>query len=231
MSADFEYMRTSISQSLLPVLKYNLLTQTAVNLFELGTVFKPNPNPNQLPLQPLELGLLSTSANFAVLCGQLEVIGSMLNLLLEVGLPENPHPGFHPSHQALIKLENKPVGLMAQTKNKQAWVLTLDVSALISQASASQQYPEVSGYPPIIEDLTFTLIPRTLLGPVLATIKSTNRLIARVELTKTYRQNHTFHLIYQSFQKPLTDDEVAPIRKKVVAALKTKFKSQLVGKL
>ena len=71
MSIDYEYMRITIAESLLPLLKTNLKQTSNINLFELGTVFYPQVSSKKLPEQPLELGLLSTTAKYQELKGQI----------------------------------------------------------------------------------------------------------------------------------------------------------------
>jgi len=83
----------------------------------------------------------------------------------------------------------------------------------------------------MLEDLTFTLPEKTYLGPIINTIKSTHRLIKSVQLSKTYQQNYTFTITYQSLSKDLSAADIAPIRKKIVSNLKIKFKADLIGEL
>lgn len=231
MSQDYEYMRTTILQSLIPLIKLNLKSTQQINLFELGTVFYPSKSKTKLPDQPLELGLISTTTSYRQLKGHLENLARHLNLQLEVKPFKHPCPMLHPSNQAEIYLKNKLLGILGQTLDKNAWTASLNISELIKSASTTRQYPAISGYPLIIEDMTFTLPAKTYLGPVITTIKATHKLIQSVKLTKVYKHNHTFNLTYQSQTKPLTDKTIAPIRKKITAGLSKKFKAKLVGKL
>jgi len=230
-SEDYEYMRTTIIETLLPFVTSNLKHTQKINIFELGTVFHKSNSKNKLPHQPLELGLVSTTVKYPQLKGQLKFLASSIGLTLNIKPTKTLHPALHPSNQAQIFLNTKPVGIIGQTKNKQVWTLTLNISELIKKASSEYHYPHLSTHPPIIEDLTFTLPQKTYLGPVIQVIKNTHKLINKVVLTKTYQQNYTFNIIYQSQTKPLTDKAIAPIRKKVVNNLKQKFKTRLVGKL
>ncbi|MEA3355049.1 MAG: phenylalanine--tRNA ligase subunit beta [Patescibacteria group bacterium] len=231
MSKDYEYMRTTTAESLLPLLKLNLKHTKNINLFELGTVFYPQNSSLKLPKQPLELCLLSTTVSYSQLKGQIQTLALNLGLNLDIKATKNPTSYLHPSNQAQIYLKNKLIGLIGQTLDKKAWLATLNVTELIKKASAQHQYPTISQFPPIIEDLTFTLPQKTHLGPVIKTIKSTHKLINKVNLTKTYHQNYTFNITYQSLIKPLSDKLIAPIRKKVVSNLKTNHRAKLIGKL
>jgi len=107
----------------------------------------------------------------------------------------------------------------------------IDLSPVLKNARIYPHYQPISSHPAMLEDLTFTLPEKTYLGPVIDTIKSTHRLIKSVQLSKTYQQNFTFTITYQSMSKDLSTADIAPIRKKIVSLLKTKFQAQLVGKI
>jgi phenylalanyl-tRNA synthetase beta chain len=231
MSKDYKYMRTTILESLLPLLKPNLKHSPKLNLFELGTVFYPNKSKTKLPDQPLELGLVSTTVKYPQLKGQLQNLAQTLGLNLTIKPIKKPCPYLHPSNQAEIYLKTKFIGLLGQTPGKKAWTATLNITELTDSATDKLQYPQIFGFPPIYEDMTFTLPKKTYLGPVIETIYKTNKLIHSVELTKTYHQNYTFKLTYQSQIQALNDKMVAPIRKKIASQVKTKFKAKLIGKL
>lgn len=107
----------------------------------------------------------------------------------------------------------------------------IDLSEVIKNARIYPHYQPISSHPPMLEDLTFTLPEKTYLGPVINTIKSAHRLIKSVQLSKTYQQNYTFTITYQSMSKDLSAADIAPIRQKIVTELTKKFQAQLVGKI
>jgi phenylalanyl-tRNA synthetase beta chain len=231
MSIDYEYMRITTAESLLPLLKSNLKHTSDINLFELGTVFYPQNSQSKLPEQPLELCLLSTTISYPQLKGQIIALATNLGLRLDVKPMDKPCSYLHPSNQAQIYFKNHPIGLIGQTLDKKAWLATLNITSLVNNSSTQHTYPAISQFPPIIEDLTFTLPPKTYLEPVIQTIQSLNSLIKKVSLSKTYNQNYTFRIIYQSLTKPLSDKLIAPIRLKIVSNLKSKHHAKLIGKL
>ncbi|MBI2010528.1 MAG: phenylalanine--tRNA ligase subunit beta, partial [Candidatus Chisholmbacteria bacterium] len=57
MSKDYEYMRSTLMENLIPSLVFNLGHSQNIKLFELGTVFYPTQSSTILPDQPTELGL------------------------------------------------------------------------------------------------------------------------------------------------------------------------------
>ena len=107
----------------------------------------------------------------------------------------------------------------------------IDLEPIMKKAKIYPQYQPLSVFPPIIEDLTFTIPLKTFIGPVIGAIKQIDKIITKVELTKTYEQNFTFTITYQSQTKQLSALIIAPTRKKIVQKLKTKFKTDLVGEL
>jgi len=107
----------------------------------------------------------------------------------------------------------------------------IDLEPIMKKAKIYPQYQPLSIFPPIIEDLTFTIPLKTFIGPVIGAIKQIDKIITKVELTKTYEQNFTFTITYQSQTKQLSALIIAPTRKKIVQKLKTKFKTDLVGEI
>ncbi|HKZ35514.1 MAG TPA: phenylalanine--tRNA ligase subunit beta [Patescibacteria group bacterium] len=209
MSSDFEYMRTTILESLLPA--------TPGNWFELGTVFNPNPKSDKLPIEIQELGMTSTKFNYAQIKGQIETLGERLGVSLMI------------DKDSQIILDNKSIGSV--TKVDHAWLTIINASVLAEKATGQFQLPSVSTFQAIVEDLTVTLPEKTFIGPVIEAIKAANRLVAGVELTKIYKQNFTFHLIYQSLTRQLSARDVQPVRRLIVGTVSRKFKAKLVGKL
>jgi phenylalanyl-tRNA synthetase beta chain len=107
----------------------------------------------------------------------------------------------------------------------------INLRPILKKAKIYPAYRPVSSLAPVIEDMTFTLPEKTNLGPVIETIKQVDKLIFGVNLIETYQQNYTFRVIFQSQTKALSSESVKPFRKKIVEALKTKFRANLVGDL
>ncbi len=78
-------------------------------------------------------------------------------------------------------------------------------------------------YPPQIEDITLSFPEKTKIGDIIRTIKSTNQLINKVELTVIYKDNYTFRIWYQDPSKNLTDKEVEKIRNNILQVIKAKY--------
>ncbi len=78
-------------------------------------------------------------------------------------------------------------------------------------------------YPPQIEDITLQFPEKTLIGNAVNLMKSSSKLISKVELTTIYKDSYTFRIWYQDPQKTLTDKDVDELRSKIISGVKNKF--------
>ncbi len=58
-------------------------------------------------------------------------------------------------------------------------------------------------------------------------IAAQSPLITAVSLLDKYKETRTFHIVYQSYTKNLTDGEVGEIREKILKVLQIKFNAKL----
>ncbi|HBU21793.1 TPA: hypothetical protein DEB02_02505, partial [Candidatus Beckwithbacteria bacterium] len=233
LSADWQYLRRSLIPSHLEAIGQNPQAKS-VSFFELANTYQLRPG--KLPEEKLTL-LLSTTNDFRYLKGVVDLTLQKLHLAPTFKPQNAVKTPWLDGHTAAIILKNQTLGCLGQVltpegfPHKQVNVALFDFRALSQASRAYPAYQPLSPHPPIIEDLTFTLPEKTYLGPVIAAIASCHRLVKAVALTKTYRQNYTFNVTYQSPTQPLTDKAVAPVRKKIVVSLKQKFSADLVGNL
>lgn len=239
MSEDYEYMRTGVLETLVPFLKQNLVYSDNINIFELGTVFAPIPEkPSDLPNQPLELGLISTTSSFAEFKGDIESIAKALGVSFDlqplISKTENQEPIL--SRFIDIRLGEKMVGFMGQIHprilgGRQNLVLaaSLNLTTIIPLANNIAKYPKMSNYPPIIEDLTLERPTGKLLEEALSIIKNASPLITNVEYVGEYQGFVTLRLTFQSFTNSLAQEEVNHVKipmLKQLGLLGWKLKSQ-----
>jgi len=219
LSEDWQYLRRSLIPSHLKALNQPAKT---LSFFELTNTY--HPKTRALPEEKLQL-IISTKKDYLYLKGIVEALFVSLHLPIKFRPQKN---------QAAIHFKDKLLGTIGPSRldlEGKIHIAILDLKPILKLTNNYPKYQPLSNHPPIIEDLTFTLPEKIYLGEVLNTIKSTHKLITKVQLTKTYHQNHTFNITYQSLKKPLSDKLVAPIRRKIVTNLKTKHRSKLVGKI
>ncbi len=219
LSEDWQYLRRSLVPSHLEALNQ---PHKDLSFFEIANTY--HPKTSSLPEEKLQL-IISTKKDYLHLKGVVESLFKKLHLKTNFKPQKN---------KAAIHLKDKLLGTIGPSRSDlegKVQVAVLNLKPVLTLAKDYPQYQPPSPHSPIIEDLTFTLPEKTYLGEVLNTIKSTHKLIKKVTLTKTYQQNYTFNLTFQSLTKPLSDKLIAPIRQKVVANLKTNHRASLVGKL
>lgn len=252
MSSDYEYMRSGIIQTMIPFLKDNLSSSTSVDLFEIGAVFYPSDNQDELPEQPTELLMVSTSKDYRRLKSELMAIGSRLNLTLKCKVLDDRNPSLEEQFQAAVLINDQKIGYIGKLSQQvlvpddtEVMVIQLNLSLLMDYIGRIKTYTPIPNQPPLIEDYTFAMPTNTYLGPVIRAIKSTHDLIESVTLKDIYSPeteklpansdqliaNYTFSLTYRHSDRPLSDEEIMPIRKKIVQMMETKFQANLVGKL
>ena len=64
-------------------------------------------------------------------------------------------------------------------------------------------------------------------GDLINEIQKQSKLIREVSLLDKYQETRTFHIVYQSDEKNLSDKEVGEIRTKILKVLKEKFGARL----
>ena len=83
----------------------------------------------------------------------------------------------------------------------------------------------------IREDLTFTLPKQTAIGPLMAALQNLDQHITTLELSTVYNDNYTFTIHYHDAKHNLTSDQIAPLRKRLVAEVEQRWGGSLVGQL
>jgi len=143
---------------------------------------------------------------------------------------------FHSHRRAEVTLGKNSLGIFGEIKKilllklgikQRIFIFDLDFKELASQATNDKKYTPIAKYPPIIEDLSFIVSPKTYVGDIIQTIKSVNLIIQSVELIDTYEQTRTFRITYQDPRKTLTDKEVEKIRKEIIKKVEDKFRAKI----
>jgi phenylalanyl-tRNA synthetase beta chain len=204
LSEEFQYMRPTLTPSLLQNISFNRNNSSRpIKLFELANVYhrqKQGKLADEVPT--LAAAMLGVSYREAK------------------GLIESLYQTFH------VSIPKQPL-----TRHYQdVLVMEINLREFINQASLIHSFTPIPQTPPIIEDLTFTLPAKTAVGPIIDSITNSHTLITKVDLKGIYNQNYTFTITYQSDQKNLATEDIAPIRKQIVNALE-KEHITLVGQI
>ncbi len=244
LSDEYTSMRQLLLPSLLENLSFNRgLTSPPHRLFELANTYTSNSS-HQNPLEVSTLGLVGQSLEYDQFKGHLESLFKHLKLTVTFSPTKATPTLFDPRATAQLFVGSTPIGFLGRIN---AIVLEnfklegpvfgseINFSLLSQNVIGVHHFDPIPVNPPVIEDLTFTLPVKTYIGPFIQTILSAHEHISSVVLKTQYQQNYTLTIIYRDpnviSSTNLTDETVAPIRKKIVNTAQTQFNAQLVGQI
>jgi phenylalanyl-tRNA synthetase beta chain len=112
----------------------------------------------------------------------------------------------------------------------------LDVDALAERVPDLIVYDDVITYPPVRQDLAFTVPDEVTAGELVATAREAAGAdlremrafdVYRGEQVGPGRKSIAFSVTFQSPERTLTDEDAAELRNRIVAALEQAFGAQL----
>lgn len=238
LTEDFVYMQPSLIPSLLTVVSEN--NQEKIAVFELANVYLYQSDDKLPDEAPMLTGLL-TDEKFYQAKGVVESILTTMginNYQFEPYHLKQTFYGkvFHPARTAEIMVKNNSLGVVGEISphvlarfgiKGRVVVFDLDFRELTKHASKAKKYTPIPKYPAIVEDLTFVVSQRTLVGEMMEEIKKVSRLVVRLELLDSFKNTRTFRITYQSPKKTLTDKEVEKVRKKIISKLTKNFNTKV----
>lgn len=217
LTEDFVYMRRTLTPSLIKVVEDNK-KYDRVHIFELANVY--HKKHNDLPIQTLRLAgaIRKPKVSFFEAKGFLEQLFSDLEI---------QHISYQATkHGAQIFLQKEVLGTIT-VENKHMVTFELNFEMLLEHATLQKFYTPPSKYPPVVEDLALLAPGHITIEDIVTLIKKQSTLIVDVSLLDKYQETRTFHIVYQSYQKNLTAEDVTPIREKIVKVLHEKLGARL----
>lgn len=220
LSEEWLYMRPHLAPSVLAAVKQNLTVRENLKVFELSMIYEYRPG--DLPLEKPTFVVMWTGKKFREAKGLAEAIFKLFGLKF----PENNEKSakaFSIYNNVYLNLgEYGSLGeineriLSEMGIDKPVTRLYLDFSVLTARANPTKKYVPIPKYPAGYEDLAFIVMPETEVGSMISAFKKIDPLIADVTLLDSYQNVRTFHVTYQSKSKNLTNEDVQPIREKLV---------------
>jgi phenylalanyl-tRNA synthetase beta chain len=218
LTEDMVYMRKTLVPSLLQVIAKNKNYDT-VQIFEIANIYEKQSN--NLPDERIKFAGVIKKPKVSFY----EVKGLLEQLLQDLGITDLT---FKPLENdgASISISKDYLGdiemLDSETIN-----FELEFTVILKHATVKKVYKPISKYPAVIEDLAIIAAANIPTGDLMNEIKKQSDLIREVSLLDKYEDTRTFHVLYQSYQKNLTSDDVVPVRMKILNALKNKFNARL----
>lgn len=195
VSIDFEYLRPTLKPNILKAVKQNKSYFKNINLFELGKVYIGGSLEKHE--EKYYLSGISTNKNFSQVKGILERLAKELGLTEDLG--------------KYVDVEKNGI------------FFEIDFSDISRKINLNKKFKPLPKYPPIVEDISVVLNEKIQTGEVLEEIKKQSLLIKEVSLLDEFNDSKTFHIIYQSEDKNLKNEDITKIREKIITSLKEKF--------
>ncbi len=225
LGTDSEYLRTSLMPSLINAARQNSGTFESFHLFEMSNIYLPKKN--DLPEERLMLAGIFEGYKYRNAKGIVEAF--LEKLRLNANFEINESKGFAAGKCSSILIGTEKIGYIGFPENSSNVYYEFEVSKLFGLTQKTTVYTEISKYPSQVEDITFTLPEKTMVGKVLEEIRYLQSTINNAELRDIYKNSYTFRISYHDNTKTLTDKEVEQIRNKILQKVKEKFGGQIKG--
>jgi len=193
LSEDLSHFKTSLLPQLLEILDKNKGYGEKIKLFELASVYLPNDD--DLPLQPLRLGLVTKGISYVDLKGVAE------GLFKEVGITE---------------FEDFEIRKFGEDKLG----LEIDFEKLVEKATKIKTYTSLISFNSIKEDLTFEVPEGVTYNQVEEIILETDKRIVKLSFKDIYKNALTFSIEYLEKEKQISSEDTQEIRLRIFERLK-----------
>lgn len=217
LTDDGVYMRTTLTPSLIQTVEENS-NHERIKIFEVANVYKKRKG--DLPEEIRMLAGVTKSSKF------LEVKGVIEQLFEELGIKNYSFKQSQQIEGAEISIGKSKIGSI---EILESMIISFEINfeEMLQHVSSSKIYQPISKFPPIIEDVRITVSPETPYEKIVSTIKGQSNLVSAVELLDVYEDKKTFRIFYQDKKKNLTNEDIKPIREKILSSLRTKLKAKI----
>ena len=231
MSSEHAVLRTTLLHGLVEAAQVNVdAGNEPIRLFEISRVYLPTGE--QLPEERWRLGGI-VAGGFEAARAAVEVLYESLHVPLAVRRAslEHLHPGKAGETDAGWLGELHPALLEG------TWgVFELDVEELMAPLPERILYDDVITYPANRQDIAVAVAEDVEVGALVAAAREAAGAelrearafdVYRGEQVGSGRKSVALHLVFQSPERTLTDDEVAVLRDRIVAALAERLGAEL----
>ena len=220
-SKDKKFLRTNLADGLSANFKENSKHFKNIKIFELGKIFpaRPPASPELQRGEPdgqtrgerLALGAISNKVDFYEMKGVADA------LLFGLGIDDFYYKD-HNNRVAEVYVNGEIIGHVDTNS------FEFDFDKLARLADESVEYKPISKYPAVVRDIAVFVPLNEKVENVLDVIENTaGKLLIDTDLFDIYenegKRSMAFHLIFQSPEKTLTDEEVNGVMEEIFAAI------------
>ena len=180
--------------------------------------------------------------------GVLEALAAALRVPVECRAAAGRHPFLHPGRAAEVFAAGELLGwlgelhpLVAERDLQGAAVMELDLDRLLAvavQGAEGRKYSDLISFPALHLDLAVVLPQQVTVAAVLEVVReAAGELLADVRVFDVYegpqvgegRRSLALALSFRAGERTLAEEDVAPVRARIVAALSEKLGGELRG--
>jgi phenylalanyl-tRNA synthetase beta chain len=231
ISSELSTLRTSLLPSLVDAARRNVDAGVeGVALFEIARVYRPTGG--RLPDERIHVAAIAEHGFFRAK-GVVEALCRALHV--EPEFTRGSHRLLHPGKTAAL-----PYGIVGElhpTVLEGTWsAFELELAPLFADSRDPVRYEDVSSYPPIRQDLAFSVdatVPAAVLvaaareaaGPELREMRAFDEY--RGDQVGEGRKSLAFSVVFQASDRTLSEEDAVRLRTAVVDALSERFGAQL----
>ena len=231
LSLDLKYLRKDLLINLLKNIKINLKTsiKQGIKIFELGKVYRKKGD--EITEEKMLAGAIAGRVEKEKGERFYELKGVIDGLFNKLGITDHWYnPVECLSATAEVKSGDEKIGWIKEIDSNVVG-FNLSFEKILKLAQEELVYQPSSSYPAAVRDLAILVYPGDRVADVLNVINNAGgELVRDVDLFDMYegeeiprnKKNLAFHIIYQSDEKTLKDEEVDKIQKRIIKALERK---------
>lgn len=220
LSAEFEYLRTTLLPSSLENHKHNQgKVEGQLDTYELANCYHPVKG-QELPLEISGLSIVSTGT-YLETKGKLEALLAHLKVNQVSFKPseKNTPPYFDRINSAVILSNTQVLGFLGPIKAltlrnigllSPVIAIEINFANLVDSVNRQFIYEPISEYPLVIEDITIS--SDSLVADIIKNIRLTSKLIKDVRYLASFKNKHTFKVTFGSQDKNLKQTEINTLK-------------------
>lgn len=246
LGEDYSIMRTTSIPSMMESLSRNYSrSNSEVRLFEIGKVYIPHEDENELPEERniISLGMYG-NVDYLDLKGVVENILDTLGITKVKFQRESENPSFHPGKTAALYIKKDFIGVVGEVHpdvaenyevDERCYVAELNMDVLFKYAQTEKKYVELPKFPAVTRDIAILVDRDILVQEIEDTIKNQGgKLLESVKLFDVYqgkqipedKKSIAYALVYRG-DRTLTDKDVNKVHDKIIRALEHKLGAEL----
>jgi phenylalanyl-tRNA synthetase beta chain len=230
ISAELAVLRTELVPSLVEAVRRNVdLGAERIGLFEIARVYLPEA---ELPDEHLHVAAV-VAGGFARAKGVVEAVGAALKATPR--FERGDHQLFHPGKTARVPWG--VVGELHPTLLDGTWgAFELDLEVLFADVEEPVRYADVITYPPVRQDLAFSVPEEVSAGELVAAAReAAGPELRELRPFDVYhgqqvgpgRKSVALRATFQADDRTLSDDDAVRLREAIVQALGDRFGAEL----